>query len=413
MPGEGSNRKGEDPDGGDRGLGVKGAPRLTLAALVLVLTTGFAVGVSQGSPPDNPLKKAELSQKGRKLIVQIATGPAEPLRLTSLQRFPDTADRAAAYLCAEFDPPTDGPLRRICVGGEKETRKVVGLGLVNSSGVVTREEAVRATVTRPAPNRVTVSLLAGDVNLKPARYRWRAIYSDGGCAEDASVCGFSLPEDRLARYRVRPVDPVGCTGGNGQVVKSGPSGRRRVALTFDDGPSTYTGSVLKTLKRYRAKATFFVIGSSVRSNPGMARRIVAQGHEIANHSYSHPILPSRSELSSTNGAIRRATRFRPCTFRPPYGALDSRLAGDAKAERMKTILWNVDTLDWRQPGSGSIASSAGRASPGSIVLMHDGGGPRGQTVDALPSILSSLRSRGIKSVTVSKLLGSRVIYRPR
>lgn len=80
---------------------------------------------------------------------------------------------------------------------------------------------------------------------------------------------------------------------------------------------------------------------------------------------------------------------------------------------MKTILWNVDTVDWRAPGSGSIASTAGGASAGSIVLMHDGGGPRGQTVAALPSIISSLKRRGLKPVTVSKLLGNKTIWRPR
>ena len=407
MPGEAWNKR--------AGAGVERekeqAPRFTLAALVLLLVTGLAVGTSQGGPPENPLKAAELSQKGRKLILEVKTRPE--VAVSSFQRFPDVTQRSAAYLCAEFDALKGGLTRRICIGGEKDRRRFVGLGLVSPSGKVSGERTVPATVLRQTPHRITVALVPGDADLGPDRYRWRAIYSDGGCEEGAVSCGYALPERSWARYRVRPVDPVGCTGGNGQVVRSGPSAKRRVALTFDDGPSSYTPQVLSILERFRVKATFFVVGSMVAADPGTARRIVAEGHEIANHSYSHPILPSRSELVSTNGVIRKTTRFRPCLFRPPYGALDSRLARDSEAERMKTILWNVDTVDWRTPGSGSIALTAGGASAGSIVLMHDGGGPRGQTVAALPSIISSLKRRGLKPVTVSKLLGNKTIWRPR
>lgn len=344
------------------------------------------------------------------LIVKLVTRPE--VALTGLRRFPDTADARAAYLCAEFDRLSGGQARRLCVGGEKDSRKVIGLSLVSAAGVVTDKSAVRAKVTRATPHRIVIALPPGKADLRPGRYGWRALFADGQC-EEGPECGYALPANRLARYRVRPVDPVGCTGGNGQVVRRGPSAGRKVALTFDDGPGTYTEQILSILKRYDAKATFFSVGSVVRSNPSTARRIVRQGHEIANHSYSHPMLPSRSELIGTNGVIRQVTRFRPCLFRPPYGALDSRLARDVGAEKMKTVLWNVDTVDWRLPGSGSIAATAGRAGAGSIVLMHDGGGPRSQTVAALPSILSSLRSRGLRPVTVSKLLGDRVIYRPR
>lgn len=386
-------------------------PRLTLAAVLLVAVVGLAVGTSQGRPPDSPLRNADIGQEGRKLIFEVVTRPE--VAVSSFQRFPDVANRSASYLCAELDPAAGGLTRRLCVGGEKDQGRFVGLGLIAPSGEVSGEKAVRAKVTRETPHRISIALVPGDAGLKPGRYRWRTVYSDGRCDSGASVCSFAFPATRPARYRVRPVDPVGCTGGNGQVVRRGSSSGRKVALTFDDGPAPDTGAILSILERFKAKATFFVVGSMVRANPGTARRIVAEGHEIANHSYSHPMLPSRSELVSTNGVIRETTRFRPCLFRPPYGALDSRLARDVGAEKMKTVLWNVDTVDWRLPGSGSIASIGGSAGPGSIVLMHDGGGPRGQTVAALPSMLSSLRSRGLKPVTVSRLLGSRTIYRPR
>ena len=111
--------------------------------------------------------------------------------------------------------------------------------------------------------------------------------------------------------------------------------------------------------------------------------------------------------------IRDTTRFKPCLFRPPYGAIDGRLAAEAGAQKMKSILWDVDTNDWRTPGSGSIYSSIVSAGSGSIVLMHDGGGYRSQTVAALGPAISNLKRRGYRLVTVSKLLGNRTIYRPR
>ena len=384
---------------------------VVLGVQVVAVAAAAALGVLRiDGPAENPIKSADVSQKGRMLIVELVTRPE--VALATLRRFPDTTSPQAAYLCAEFDRLSGGQTRRLCVGGEQDARRVVGLSLVSEAGMVTEKSAVEATVKRATPHRVVVSLPPGKADLRPGKYGWRALFADGQCEEGAE-CGYTLPANGLARYRVRPVDPVGCTGGNGQVVRRGPSAGRKVALTFDDGPGTYTAQILSILKRYNAKATFFSVGSVVRANPSIARRIVRQGHEIANHSYSHPMLPSRSELVSTNGAIRKVTRFRPCLFRPPYGALDSRLAGDVGAEKMKTVLWNVDTVDWRLPGSGSIASIAGGAGAGSIVLMHDGGGPRGQTVAALPSIISSLRSRGLKPVTVSKLLGNRILYRPR
>ena len=382
-----------------------------LGVQVVAVAAAAAFGVLRiDGPAENLIRSADVSQKGRMLIVELVTRPE--VALSTLRRFPDTTEARAAYLCAEFDRPSGGQTRRLCVGGEQDARRVIGLSLVSAAGKVSETSAVEATVKRATPHKVIVALPPAKAGLRPGKYGWRALFADGQC-EAGEECGYALPANRLARYRIRPVDPVGCTGGNGQVVRRGPSAGRKVALTFDDGPGIYTEQILSILERYRAKATFFSVGSVVRANPSTARRIVRQGHEIANHSYSHPMLPSRSELVSTNGAIREVTRFRPCLFRPPYGALDSRLARDVGAEKMKTVLWNVDTVDWRLPGSGSIASIAGGAGAGSIVLMHDGGGPRGQTVAALPSILASLRSRGLEPVTVSKLLGSRVLYRPR
>jgi peptidoglycan/xylan/chitin deacetylase (PgdA/CDA1 family) len=116
-------------------------------------------------------------------------------------------------------------------------------------------------------------------------------------------------------------------------------------------------------------------------------------------------------MSATNSRIRSATGFEPCLFRPPGGAYDSRVVSDAKALGMTTVLWNVDPRDWSRPGSGAIYSRVvSAARPGAIVVMHDGGGDRSQTVAALPRIIRTLKGRGYRLVTVSKLLGQRTIW---
>ena len=138
------------------------------------------------------------------------------------------------------------------------------------------------------------------------------------------------------------------------------------------------------------------------------------GHEIANHSSTHPLLPGYSDIRRASSTIRRVTGFKPCLFRPPYGALNASVVSSAKNLGMKSVLWDVDTSDWRTPGH-AARSALGSAAPGpgSIVLMHDGGGSRSQTVAALAGAIHDLRSRGYGFTTVTKLLGNRFIYRPR
>jgi peptidoglycan/xylan/chitin deacetylase (PgdA/CDA1 family) len=141
--------------------------------------------------------------------------------------------------------------------------------------------------------------------------------------------------------------------------------------------------------------------------------VLSAGHEIANHSSSHGLLPGYSDISRASRTIRKATGFKPCLFRPPYGALNSSVVASVRSLGMKSVLWDVDTSDWSTPGTGTIRSRIAGAGAGSIVLMHDGGGPRSQTVAALPGAIHDLRARGYRFTTVSKLLGNRFIYRPR
>ena len=189
------------------------------------------------------------------------------------------------------------------------------------------------------------------------------------------------------------------------IRRHGPRGRRLVALTFDDGPSPYTPAVLRTLRRARAHATFFVVGLHIAGREPTLRHAVGAGHELGDHSWDHPPLPSHWQLRRTGDALRRATGARPCVFRPPYGLVDRRLRRSAASLGMSVVGWDVDTSDWSGLRPKQIARHVLRSiHPGSIVLMHDGGGVRARTVKALPRILRGLRRRHYRTATVSRLL---------
>jgi peptidoglycan/xylan/chitin deacetylase (PgdA/CDA1 family) len=206
--------------------------------------------------------------------------------------------------------------------------------------------------------------------------------------------------------------PIGCGHGGASFHAHGPRGRKRIAIGFDDGPSSDTLKVLRVLRRFDSHATFFEIGQETGGRAAIMKKVLAQGNEIGNHSLHHEIGPSSASLHQTNRLIRRATGFRPCDFRPPDGRVGPELIARAHAEHLVTVKWDVDPRDWANPGVGAIASNVIRnASNGSIVVMHDGpGGARGQTIAALPRILSHFRSRGYRFVTVAELLGHKFVY---
>jgi peptidoglycan/xylan/chitin deacetylase (PgdA/CDA1 family) len=205
--------------------------------------------------------------------------------------------------------------------------------------------------------------------------------------------------------------PIGCTHGGAPFHTHGPRGKKRIAIGFDDGPSDYTLRVLRVLRQFDSHATFFEIGQETSGRAQTMKKILAQGSEIGNHSLHHESNPSSQSLRETNRLIRVATGFTPCDFRPPGGHVNSGVIDRAHAQRMVTVDWDVDPRDWARPGVGAIASGViHQAHNGSIVVMHDGGGNRSQTVAALAAILSHLRHRGYQFVTVAELLGHRFIY---
>ena len=183
-----------------------------------------------------------------------------------------------------------------------------------------------------------------------------------------------------------------------------------IAMTFDDGPHvTNTAKLLDMAAKRHIKLTFFVLGECIEQNPEVLRREVAEGHEIGNHSWSHPNLAKlsdegvRNQLQRTEDIIVKTTGMRPKLMRPPYGELTKRQRQWVNRDfAYKIILWDVDPLDWKRPGSSVVAQRiiAG-ARPGSIILSHDIHPP---TIAAMPQVFDALLAKGFKFVTVSELL---------
>ena len=182
---------------------------------------------------------------------------------------------------------------------------------------------------------------------------------------------------------------------------------KTIALTFDDGPGPYTEKLLDILDKYDAKATFFLIGSKVSARANTLRRMQSRGHQLGNHSWSHPELPKLSvdqiagEIDRTNEAIRQATGVKPSILRPPYGAVNGVVLEQLRLRNMSSILWSVDTRDWADRNSQIVCSRAvAGARPGAVILMHD---IHQTSVNAVPCILSSLKQQGYSFVTIQRL----------
>lgn len=183
-----------------------------------------------------------------------------------------------------------------------------------------------------------------------------------------------------------------------------------IAMTFDDGPHPInTPRLLDMLRERNISATFYVVGKNTRAYPHLIRRMIAEGHEVGNHTWNHPNLTKMSEsavikeLEDTQNAIVSASGVPPRTMRPPYGALTTSQRQMIKSRfGYPTILWDVDPNDWKRPGSSVVANRIiSNTRGGSIVLAHD---IHKGTIDAMPSALDGLLAKGYTFVTVSQLL---------
>ena len=185
--------------------------------------------------------------------------------------------------------------------------------------------------------------------------------------------------------------------------------RKAVALTFDDGPSPKTTPVaLDLLKKYNAKGTFFMVGHAVEGNEDIIKRVIAEGHQIGNHSWDHPVLTkislekAKSQINDTTAALKKASGLDVHIMRPPYGAINGAIQA---AVDQSFILWDVDTLDWKNRNTASIMKEVRKAQAGSIILMHD---IHQTTIDALPLILQYLTEQGFEMVTIEELMGDQL-----
>lgn len=186
---------------------------------------------------------------------------------------------------------------------------------------------------------------------------------------------------------------------------------RCIALTFDDGPGPYTKQLLDTLAKTGSKATFFVLGPNVASRPELVKRMQREGHQIGNHSWSHPQLSHLSsqkvlsEIERTSAEVKKITGHGTNGIRPPYGDFNKSVRNTlSKVPDGEIILWSIDTLDWKTRSTAkTIASVKKEARPGAIVLMHDIHQP---TVAAVPTIVKNLLAEGYTLVTVDDLLAS-------
>lgn len=184
-----------------------------------------------------------------------------------------------------------------------------------------------------------------------------------------------------------------------------------IALTFDDGPwPKYTEQVLDILKANNVKGTFFVIGNNMKNMPEVGKRIVTDGHIIANHTWNHwyhRLSPSvaAKEINDTEEIIYKVTGVRTNLFRPPGGVLGNGPAAYASSKKYSVIMWSADSNDYKRPAPSRLVGNVMRFSkPGGIVLMHDGGGVRDSTVKALPDMIKKFKQQGYRFVTIPEML---------
>ncbi len=356
-------------------------------------------------------------------LVAVSLGQTEGnLELVLRSTKPITPQLLAAakggQICTVFEQGSRSP-RAVCV-----TRRD-GQWQLRSRG-----KRIAGTVSQPRESELRLSFEPDDAKLRAGAADWYVAASAAGCAATqarqqrapwsgmagvlASVltipCEHRLPRVGAYAGRVWRVVVTGCRRDGASQVSRGPS-VKQIALTYDDGPSTYTAGFVRELDKLGVPATFFIVGQLVSARASLVRQILRNGSMIGNHSWNHANLGgggagASSQLRDTNAAIRRATGFTPCLFRPPYGSTGSDLVRRVRAQGMTSVLWSVDPSDWRTPGTGAIVSRVlAQTGSGAIILLHDGGGPRSQTLAALPQIVHSLKRRGYRFVTLTDLLG--------
>jgi peptidoglycan-N-acetylglucosamine deacetylase len=390
-----------------------------LAAVVgsLALASPIArAGGIAGQPL--PLRAASLSQSGQELVWSVRL--SHPFSPAALHRH----HRSLCLLIERVKRPSVAG--QVCVAGPRPGTSEPRLEYmaVTATGPG-RPMLIPATITRANTSELTASFLPAGIGRRYSSVRWQVLsaLSTPSCSGPA--------RGRVGCYRRFPANPplaklhtprlVGCVPTGPSVVSQGPTNRREVALTFDDGPWYDTPRFLSVLEREHVVATFFEIGEQISTygqGGAIERRMLADGDMIGDHTWSHANVSgagsfAAAQISQTAAAIRKATGgFEPCLFRAPGGATSSALIAQARSMGFTTIQWNVDPRDWARPGTSAIYGNViANAHSGAIVLQHDGGGDRSQTLAALPQEIHTLRAEGYAFVTVTQMLGQQLIYK--
>jgi peptidoglycan/xylan/chitin deacetylase (PgdA/CDA1 family) len=392
------------------------AGALALAALTM---TGGLASARRG-PAEDPagdargpldLVVARLTERGQQLkLVLRTTGTWGPRQLAV------SGGRSA---CVQlFRGARPAPSSSLCVVGRRDsTRAALQFTRLSPTGQALAQRTITRGVRRPGAHSLAATLTASELELPVGPFRYRVLSNWTGPPDClAAPCLDASPDTGTIAGEVPPPRVVGCTPTGPSYRLGGPGRRKRLALTFDDGPSSYTAAVLRVLRRFRVHATFFLVGREIGGHAGLVRQELAQGSAVGDHTFNHANVAgggplAAGEIERTKLRIRGTSGYSPCLFRAPYGAVSGPLFAVARRLGMLTIGWNVDPMDWSRPGAVAISGRVVEAArPGSIVIMHDGGGPREETVAALPSIIRALRSRDYRLVTVPELLGLRPAY---
>ncbi len=382
------------------------------AVVLVVLATATPALASQLAPYH--IKSASLSQGGRLLYWRLTL--AQPFSVT-------TFERERRSVCLLLEGPAHGFLsgRACLVAGAKQAS---GPELVFQKITHGHASAGRyiGQVDKPSATSLTATFTPAEIDHTFRKLRWQVLSSVAAPA-CAHRCDRLYPHSgRLLKLHTPRL--VGCAPSGNSLVFGGPKNVHDIALTFDDGPwnDPPTADFLSVLEHSHAVATFFEIGDQISTyDPGgkLERRMLADGDMIGDHTWTHPDMTTlsasqqTSQLEMTAHAITQATHgFHPCLWRPPYGSQNSSLVSLARSLGLLTIQWDVDTVDWSEPGTATIYQRAvDGAHNGAIILQHFGGGPRQETLQALPEEITTLRSRGYRFVTVAQLLGLHLIYK--
>jgi peptidoglycan-N-acetylglucosamine deacetylase len=288
------------------------------------------------------------------------------------------------------------------------------MGTFNFSFSVSPRKLFRAGNKRIMIVIVLTTILAmlGSITLATSTF-WHKTSSD--VATKTSITRHAVVSTQTSIAVQKPTPPPTSSPKHvpilGYPIFNGNTHLPEIALTFDDGPNPYyTPQILAILQRSGVKTTFFDVGYLVVDYPNIVRQESKQGNIVADHSWSHPRLTLLSapailsQITAASNAIKAVLGVKPSFFRPPYGAMNRSVLAEARFAGETTVLWDDSAEDWRLPGVSFIVSKILRlARDGAIILMHDGGGNRAQTVAALPIIIKTLKNRGFQFVTIQQL----------